>query len=109
VGSEGATLVGLAGSVTTTAAIALELTKYDRDVIHHSVLSLAAVEKVAERLSTMDHAARAAIPVIHPGRVDVIIAGVMILREIMRLSGLSEVIVSEHDILDGIAASMPSA
>lgn len=108
IGTGPARLVGLAGSVTTVGAIALGLTKYDRDRIHHSVLSTADVERVAEQLSTLDHSQRAEIAVIHPGRVDVIIAGALILREIMRASGFGHVIVSEHDILDGIAASIAS-
>ncbi len=99
-------LVGLAGSVTTVAAIALGLAEYDSERIHHSVLSAADVDQVTQRLSTMDHAARAAMPVIHPGRVDVIIAGARILRAIMTLSGQREVIVSEHDILDGIVEAL---
>ncbi len=106
VDGDAARLIGLAGSVTTVAAIALGLTHYDSERIHHSVLTSDAVEEVTARLSTMDHAGRAAIPVIHPGRVDVIVAGVLVLREIVRQTGFSEVIVSEHDILDGIAASL---
>ena len=106
-----APLVGLAGSVTTVAALALGLEHYDAQRIHHSVLSTPDVERVFERLSTLDHEARAAIPVIHPGRVDVIIAGALILRQILRArearnGDAAEVIVSEHDILDGIAASI---
>jgi exopolyphosphatase/guanosine-5'-triphosphate,3'-diphosphate pyrophosphatase len=103
---QGATLVGLAGSVTTVAGIALRLTAYEPERIHHSVLSLADVQSVATELSTMDRQQRAAIPVMHPGRVDVIIAGALVLREILEASALTEVIVSEHDILDGIAASI---
>lgn len=99
-------LVGLAGSVTTVAGIALDLPRYDPDRIHHSVLTAEAVEEIAARLSTMDHAQRAAIPVMHPGRVDVIIAGALVLREIMRQTGAPEIIVSEHDILDGIAGTI---
>ncbi|WP_117209967.1 Ppx/GppA phosphatase family protein [Allorhizocola rhizosphaerae] len=99
-------LVGLAGSVTTVAAIALGLPEYDPERVHHSVLTSTAVEEVTAQLSTLDHAGRAAIPVIHPGRVDVIVAGSLVLREILRQTGFSEVIVSEHDILDGIAASL---
>jgi exopolyphosphatase/guanosine-5'-triphosphate,3'-diphosphate pyrophosphatase len=99
-------LVGLAGSVTTIAGIALDLPRYDPDRIHHSVLTAAAVEEIAARLSTMDHAQRAAIPVMHPGRVDVIIAGALVLREVMRQTGATEITVSEHDILDGIAGSI---
>jgi exopolyphosphatase/guanosine-5'-triphosphate,3'-diphosphate pyrophosphatase len=106
VGTAPATLVGVAGTVTTLAGIALGLDRYEPARIHHSVLPAATVEQLADRLSTLDHEARAAIPVMHPGRVDVIIAGALILREIMRQTGFDEIVVSEHDILDGIAASV---
>lgn len=106
VGTGPATLVGVAGTVTTLAGIALGLDHYDPARIHHSVLPAATVERLAGQLSAMDHDARAAIPVMHPGRVDVIIAGGLILREIMRQTGFREIVVSEHDILDGIAASI---
>ncbi|MEU7697861.1 Ppx/GppA phosphatase family protein [Streptomyces sp. NPDC039028] len=100
------TLVGLAGSVTTVAAIALGLPEYDSEKIHHARISAAQVAEVAERLLASTHAERAAIPVIHPGRVDVIIAGALVLREIVERVGAREVVVSEHDILDGIALSV---
>jgi exopolyphosphatase/guanosine-5'-triphosphate,3'-diphosphate pyrophosphatase len=97
------TLVGLAGSVTTAAAIALDLPEYLSDRIHGSSIAAADVAAVSERLLRMDHAARAAMPVMHPGRVDVINAGVLVLRRILDRTGLPDVLVSEHDILDGIA------
>ncbi|MFE5946593.1 exopolyphosphatase [Streptomyces sp. NPDC056480] len=100
------TLVGLAGSVTTVAAIALGLPEYDSEKIHHARISAAQVAEVADRLLASTHAERAAIPVIHPGRVDVIIAGAIVLREIVERVGAHEVVVSEHDILDGIALSV---
>ncbi|MFJ2936707.1 exopolyphosphatase [Streptomyces sp. NPDC087219] len=100
------TLVGLAGSVTTVAAIALGLPEYDSEKIHHARISAAQVAEVTERLLASTHAERAAIPVIHPGRVDVIIAGALVLREIVERVGAHEVVVSEHDILDGIALSV---
>ncbi|MEU7292458.1 Ppx/GppA phosphatase family protein [Streptomyces exfoliatus] len=100
------TLVGLAGSVTTVAAIALGLPEYDSEKIHHARISAAQVAEVTDRLLASTHAERAAIPVIHPGRVDVIIAGALVLREIVERVGASEVVVSEHDILDGIALSV---
>ncbi|WP_024757835.1 Ppx/GppA phosphatase family protein [Streptomyces exfoliatus] len=100
------TLVGLAGSVTTVAAIALGLAEYDSEKIHHSRISAAQVAEVTDRLLASTHDERAAIPVIHPGRVDVIIAGALVLREIVERVGASEVVVSEHDILDGIALSV---
>jgi exopolyphosphatase/guanosine-5'-triphosphate,3'-diphosphate pyrophosphatase len=99
------TLVGVAGSVTTVAAIALGLTEYTPSAIHHSSISAATVREVAQRLLSLDHDARAAIPAIHPGRVDVIGAGALVLDTIMAETGATEVVVSEHDILDGIAWS----
>jgi exopolyphosphatase/guanosine-5'-triphosphate,3'-diphosphate pyrophosphatase len=100
------TLVGLAGSVTTVAAIALGLEEYDSARIHHSRVSAARVHEIAVGLLAMTRAERAAIPVMHPGRVDVIGAGALILDRIMTRFGFAEVLVSEHDILDGIAWSL---
>ncbi|MFF4954442.1 exopolyphosphatase [Streptomyces chattanoogensis] len=97
------TLVGLAGSVTTVAAIALGLDHYDWEAIHHARIPLARVREITDRLLTSTHAERAAIPVMHPGRVDVIAAGALVLLSIMERVGAEEVVVSEHDILDGIA------
>jgi exopolyphosphatase/guanosine-5'-triphosphate,3'-diphosphate pyrophosphatase len=97
------TLVGLAGSVTTVAAIALDLPSYDPAAIHHARISLAQVRAVTQRLLAATHAERAAIPVMHEGRVDVIGAGASVLLRIMERTGAEEVVVSEHDILDGIA------
>ena len=100
------TLVGLAGSVTTIAGMALDLDHYDSARIHHSRISAAQVRDIASRLLTMKRAGRAAIPVMHPGRVDVIGAGALILDRIVASFGFTEVLVSEHDILDGIAWSL---
>jgi exopolyphosphatase/guanosine-5'-triphosphate,3'-diphosphate pyrophosphatase len=97
------TLVGLAGSVTTVAAVALGLTAYDPAAVHHSRVSLEQVREITGRLLAATHAERAAIPVIHEGRVDVIAAGALVLLRIMERTGAKEVVVSEHDILDGIA------
>ncbi|MFF3752920.1 exopolyphosphatase [Streptomyces sp. NPDC002018] len=97
------TLVGLAGSVTTVAAIALGLSAYDSTAIHRSRISRATVREITERLLAATHDERAAIPVMHPGRVDVIGAGALVLLAIMERTGAEEVVVSEHDILDGIA------
>jgi exopolyphosphatase/guanosine-5'-triphosphate,3'-diphosphate pyrophosphatase len=107
VGGAGArTLVGLAGSVTTVAAIALGLPRYDPERIHHARISHAAVAKVSADLLALDRAQRLALPVMHPGRADVIGAGALVLRLVMERSGLGTVIASEHDILDGIAWSL---
>jgi len=100
------TLIGLAGSVTTVAGIALGLDHYDSARIHHSRVPDAQVRQIAGDLLAMTRADRAAIPVMHPGRVDVIGAGALILDQIMTRFGFSEVLVSEHDILDGIAWSL---
>ena len=100
------TLVGLAGSVTTVAAIALGLDHYDSARVHHSRVSADRVHDLAAELLAMNHAERAAIPVMHPGRVDVIGAGALVLDRIMTRFGFDEVLVSEHDILDGIAWSL---
>jgi exopolyphosphatase/guanosine-5'-triphosphate,3'-diphosphate pyrophosphatase len=100
---EARTLVGLAGSVTTIAAIALDLDEYDSERIHHSRVSLARVREITEWLLRSTHAERAAVPSMHPGRVDVIGAGALVLLSIMERTGAEEVVVSEHDILDGIA------
>jgi exopolyphosphatase/guanosine-5'-triphosphate,3'-diphosphate pyrophosphatase len=100
---EAATLVGVAGTVTTVAALALGLPAYDPDAIHGSRIPVAAVRSVAAGLLTATRAKRAAYPVMHPGRVDVIGAGSLILRVVMDAFDVDEVVVSEHDILDGIA------
>ncbi|OAR26125.1 exopolyphosphatase [Streptomyces sp. ERV7] len=97
------TLVGLAGSVTTVAAVALGLSAYDSAAIHHSRISYEEVKRVTERLLASTHEERTAIPVLHPGRIDVIAAGALVLLAVMERTGASEVVVSEHDILDGIA------
>ena len=100
------TAVGLAGSVTTVAALSLGLSSYERDRIHLSRLTRAEVAKVTDDVLHMTRADRAALPVMHPGRVDVIGAGALILRTLVERLDLSDVLVSEADILDGIAWSM---
>ncbi|MCT9091897.1 Ppx/GppA family phosphatase [Streptomyces sp. ASQP_92] len=100
------TLVGLAGSVTTIAAISLGLTGYDSAAIHHSRISHEEVAAITARLLASTHEERTAIPVLHPGRIDVIGAGALVLLAIMERTGAREVVVSEHDILDGIAWSI---
>lgn len=104
--SETHTLVGLAGTVTTVGAIALDLPEYDPSATHHARVSVERVREITERLLAADHAERAAIPVMHPGRVDVIGAGALVLLTVMERIGASEVVVSEHDILDGIVFHM---
>jgi exopolyphosphatase/guanosine-5'-triphosphate,3'-diphosphate pyrophosphatase len=100
------TAIGLAGSVTTVAALALGLPAYDRSLIHLSRLSATDIEKVTADLLAMSRSERVSLPVMHPGRVDVIGAGALILRTFVERLGLAEVLVSEADILDGIAWSL---
>ncbi|MBZ3908636.1 MULTISPECIES: Ppx/GppA phosphatase family protein [Streptomyces] len=103
---EAHTLVGLAGSVTTLSSIAQDLPAYDSVAIHHSRISHDRVREITEWLLRSTHAERAAVPSMHPGRVDVIAAGALVLLSIMERIGAAEVVVSEHDILDGIAWSL---
>jgi exopolyphosphatase / guanosine-5'-triphosphate,3'-diphosphate pyrophosphatase len=101
-GSDAATLVGLAGSVTTVAALALHLPGYDAKQIHHARIPYDDVAKVTSDLLGSTVADRRDLPVMHAGRADVIGAGALILRIIMERAGMTSVIASEHDILDGI-------
>jgi exopolyphosphatase/guanosine-5'-triphosphate,3'-diphosphate pyrophosphatase len=101
-----ATLIGLAGSVTTVAAIALGLAEYDSERIHGARISAEQVHNVTARLLSMTRSERAELGVMHPGRVDVIGGGAIVLDRIMHAMQMREVLVSEHDILDGIALSL---
>ena len=100
------TAVGLAGSVTTVAALALGLPAYDPARIHLSRLSARSVREVTRSLLSQTREQRAALPVMHPGRVDVIGAGALVLLGAVERLQLAEVLVSESDILDGIAWSV---
>jgi len=100
------TLVGLAGSVTTVAALVLGLGAYQAEKIHHSRVSVAAVRAATASLLAQTRAERARLAVMHPGRVDVIGGGALVLTQIMERFGFGEVLVSEHDILDGLAWSL---
>lgn len=100
------TLVGVSGTVVTVAALALRLPAYEPDRLHHVRIPAAAVHETADRLLRMTRAERARHAVIQPGRVDVIGAGALIFRMLTEESGAGEVVVSEQDILDGIAWSI---
>ena len=103
------TFVGVSGTVTTVSALAQGLDRYDPARTHHSHIPAAAVRKTADWLLRSTRAERAAKAVIQPGRVDVIGAGALILRMLIEQVGASEVVVSEKDILDGIAWSIVEA
>jgi exopolyphosphatase/guanosine-5'-triphosphate,3'-diphosphate pyrophosphatase len=97
------TFVSVAGTATTVQAIALGLARYDPDRIHRTWLDLRDAERVLGDLAAMTNAERAAIPVMAPGRGDVIVAGAAVLVEVMRRFGFERTLVSETDILDGLA------
>ncbi len=104
------TWVGVAGTITTLSAVAQQLSAYDPQRTHLSRLSLAEVRGTADALLASTHQQRAGNPAIHPGRVDVIAGGALIVRvlaeELHTRAGIGELVVSEHDILDGIALGL---
>ena len=97
------TLIAVAGTATTVAAAALGLDTYDRYAIHLSRISKDKVHEVAAMFASMSREEIAALGYMHPGRVDVIAAGSLVLSRVMELTGALEFIASESDILDGIA------
>lgn len=104
------TFIGVAGTVTTMSAVHQNLTEYDPELLHLSHLDLPAIEHVTDRLVAMTKEERGALGPMHPGRVDVIGAGALIVRTVARQvaakANLQEMTVSEHDILDGIALEL---
>jgi exopolyphosphatase/guanosine-5'-triphosphate,3'-diphosphate pyrophosphatase len=100
------TLVAVAGTATTLQACALGLERYDPDLIHRSTLTLADAERTVRELAAMTNEERAAIPVMPKGRGDVILAGARILVDAMRRFRFEEALVSETDILDGLALEL---
>jgi exopolyphosphatase/guanosine-5'-triphosphate,3'-diphosphate pyrophosphatase len=102
-------LIGLAGTVTTITSLNLGLNTYDRDQVHHATLALADVERWCDLLSQETGADRRRRPGMVEGRQDVIVGGALILRQTMRRLGMSECLVSESDILDGLVASMTTS
>jgi exopolyphosphatase/guanosine-5'-triphosphate,3'-diphosphate pyrophosphatase len=104
--TEAKSLVAVAGTATTVAAAALKLDNYDRHLIHLSRISAKSVFQVAASFQSMNKDQLANLGYMHPGRVDVITAGALVLSRIMAATGASEFIASESDILDGIAWSL---
>ena len=100
------TLIAVAGTATTVAAAALGLTEYDRHAIHLSRIPAQKVIEIAQMLQLMDRAQIAALGYMHPGRVDVITAGALVLSRVMIATGATEFVASETDILDGMAWSL---
>jgi exopolyphosphatase/guanosine-5'-triphosphate,3'-diphosphate pyrophosphatase len=100
------TLVAVAGTATTVAAAALDLPDYDRYAIHLSRISAQQTHDAATMFATSTREQRLALGYMHPGRVDVIAAGSLVLSEIMKATGADEFVASESDILDGMAFSL---
>jgi len=100
------TFVSVAGTATTVQAVALGLDRYDPDRIHRTWLTAAEAERTLARLASMTNEERAALPVMAPGRGEVIVAGAVILVEVMRRFGFERTLVSETDILDGLVFEM---
>jgi exopolyphosphatase/guanosine-5'-triphosphate,3'-diphosphate pyrophosphatase len=100
------TIVGLAGTVTTVAAVELGLLEWDRDAIHHFRLTRAAAEDVFRTLATEALADRVHNPGLEPARADVIVGGCCALVALYRTLGIDELLVSEADILDGLVFSL---
>ena len=103
------TLVAVAGTATTVAAAALNLAKYDSDLIHLSKISAIETRRVSNWLLTLTRQERSDLGYMHPGRVDVIAAGSLVLAEIIEATGLESFVASENDILDGMVWSMLNA
>ncbi|MEA2011426.1 MAG: exopolyphosphatase [Actinomycetota bacterium] len=98
--------IGVAGSFTSLAAIALDLAEYDRSRVHGTVLTAAALGELSERLSTMTVIETEAIPSFDPKRAPVILAGAILAEAALAALDLDQVMVSEHDLLDGMALAL---
>ena len=103
------TLVAVAGTATTVAAAALNLAEYDSELIHLAKISAKETRRVSDWLLTLTRQERSDLGYMHPGRVDVIAAGSLVLAEIIEATGLESFVASENDILDGMVWSMLNA
>jgi exopolyphosphatase/guanosine-5'-triphosphate,3'-diphosphate pyrophosphatase len=104
--ADAATVVGIAGTMTTLAAAVLDLPAYDAVAVHGSAHDLADVRAAVDRLVAMTVEERRALPYLHPGRADVIDAGLLIAARVLARTGVQRLTVSEADILEGIAWTM---
>lgn len=100
------TLIAVAGTATTVAAAALDLESYQRERIHGAHISAARAIAISEWLLALTRDERASLGYMHPGRVEVIAAGSLVLAEIIKRTGAKEFVASERDILDGIVATL---
>lgn len=104
--SSAKTLIAVAGTATTVAAAALNLNAYDRERIHGARISAQKTIEISQWLLSLRKAERSALGYMHPGRVEVIAAGSLVLAEIMKRTGAQDFLASERDILDGIVATL---
>ena len=102
------TVIGVAGTVTTVAAHALNIKEYDPDVLHGAKISKEQISAAAKDFSKLTFDQRAALPYMHPGRVEVITAGAIVLDQVMKEVKANYLVASERDILDGVAWSLIS-
>jgi exopolyphosphatase / guanosine-5'-triphosphate,3'-diphosphate pyrophosphatase len=102
----GGRVIGLAGTVSTLGSLALGVASYERERVHHTILTAEEVEVWLDKLASETSSARAVRPGMDPGRADVIVGGVLILSEVMAVFERSTCLVSEADILDGLVASL---
>ena len=102
------TVIGVAGTVTTVAAHALNIKEYDPDVLHGAKISKEQISAAAKDFSRLTFDQRAALPYMHPGRVEVITAGAIVLDQVMKEVKANYLVASERDILDGVAWSLIS-
>ena len=104
--AEARALIAVAGTATTVAAVALNLPEYDRTAVDHARLTKAQLRATTTWLTESTHEDRAKVHSIHPGRVDVIGAGALILQRLVDRLPIETLTVSEHDILDGVVLSL---
>jgi exopolyphosphatase / guanosine-5'-triphosphate,3'-diphosphate pyrophosphatase len=108
-GDEPVTLVGVAGTVTTLKALELGLDDYDSARVHGAVLTLSAVESLCTKLSSMTLAERQRLPGLQPKRADVIVAGALIVRDLLRSASASQTTVSDRGVRFGLLTALASA
>ncbi len=101
-------VIGVAGTVTTVAAHALEIKKYDPDILHGALITKEQISAAARDFANLTFEQRAALGYMHPGRVEVITAGAIVLDQVMKEVKAEALIASERDILDGVAWSLVS-
>ena len=100
------TVIGVAGTVTTVAAHVLNISNYDPDLLHGAEIAGESISKTAEDFARLSFTERADLPYMHPGRVEVITAGSIVLDEVVKAIGTKKLIASERDILDGVTWSI---